>query len=65
MRRRGGAGHSHPGSARASFILLVAGVAIIGLLAEVMAKTLDAGLAGSGVPPIIAAVVVAFISASP
>jgi len=61
----GVAGRSHPGSARASIALLVAGIIIIGMLAEVMAKTLDSGLAGSGVPPIVAAVVVAFISASP
>jgi Ca2+:H+ antiporter len=61
----GKAGHGHPGSARASALLLVGGIVIIGLLAEVMAKTLDAGLAGTGVPPIVAAVVVAFISASP
>lgn len=61
----GVAGHGHPGSAHASIVLLVVAVISIGLLAEVMAKTLDAGLAESGVPPNIAAVVVAFISASP
>ncbi len=59
------AGRSHPGSKRASIALLIFGIVIIGALAEVMAKTMDAGLAGTGVPPIIAAVLVAFISASP
>lgn len=41
------------------------GVVLIGLLAEVMSKALDAGLAGSGVPPIVAPLLVAGISASP
>jgi Ca2+:H+ antiporter len=59
------AGKSHPGSTRASITLLVLGIVIIGVLAEVMSKTMDAGLAGSGVPPVVAAVLVAFISASP
>lgn len=56
---------SHPGSLRGSISLLLLGVVLIGLLSEVMAKTVDAGLAGTGVPPIVAAVLVAFISASP
>jgi Ca2+:H+ antiporter len=45
--------------------LMAVGVALIGLLAEVMSVTLDAGLAGSGVPPIVAPLLVAAISASP
>jgi Ca2+:H+ antiporter len=45
--------------------LMAVGVALIGLLAEVMSVTLDAGLAGSGVPPIVAPLLVATISASP
>jgi len=56
---------SHHGSIKTSVSLLIVGVILIGLLSEVMAKTMDAGLAGSGVPPIVAAVLVAFISASP
>ncbi|MBV1774715.1 calcium:proton antiporter [Burkholderiaceae bacterium DAT-1] len=55
----------HAGSARSSVILLVVGVLVIGLLSEVMARTLDAGLAGTGVPPIVASLLVAGISASP
>jgi Ca2+:H+ antiporter len=58
-------GHSHPGSTRASLLFLVGGIVLIGILAEVMSKTMDAGLAGTGVPPVVAAVLVAFISASP
>jgi Ca2+:H+ antiporter len=58
-------GHSHPGSTRASMLFLVVGIVLIGILAEVMSKTMDAGLAGTGVPPVVAAVLVAFISASP
>jgi Ca2+:H+ antiporter len=58
-------GNCHPGSTRASLLLLVVGIVLIGALAEVMSKTMDAGLAGTGVPPVVAAVLVAFISASP
>jgi Ca2+:H+ antiporter len=61
----GVSGHSHPGSTRGSLGFLVGGIALIGILAEVMSKTMDAGLAGTGVPPVVAAVLVAFISASP
>ena len=42
-----------------------AGIVLIGLLSEVMAKTLETGLAGTGAPPILAPLVVATISASP
>ena len=38
---------------------------LIGLLSEVMAKTLETGLAGTGAPPILAPLIVATISASP
>lgn len=48
-----------------SVSLLVVGVVLIGMLAEVMSKTMDAGLAGIGVPAIVAALLVALISASP
>lgn len=53
------------GSGKQSSILLVAGVVLIGALAEVMSKALDVGLQGSGVPPILPALLVAAISASP
>ena len=42
-----------------------AGIVLIGLLSEVMASTLQTGLAGTGAPPILAPLVVATISASP
>ncbi|KTC10601.1 calcium:proton antiporter [Pseudomonas marginalis ICMP 9505] len=44
---------------------LVFGVVVIGALAEVMSKTLDLGLEGTGAPPVITAIVVAAISAAP
>ena len=44
---------------------IAAGIVLIGLLSEVMAKTLETGLAGTGAPPILAPLVVATISASP
>ena len=44
---------------------LVFGVVVIGALAEVMSKTLDLGLEGTGAPPVITAILVAGISAAP
>ncbi len=58
------AGHP-PSSLAAPLIGIGAGIVLIGLLSEVMAKTLDIGLAGTGAPPIVAPLVVATISASP
>lgn len=52
-------------SIRRSVALLASGLALIGALAEVMSKLLNAGLEGSGAPPIVAALLVAAISASP
>ncbi|MBO3277376.1 calcium:proton antiporter [Pseudomonas schmalbachii] len=57
--------HGEHGNSRQSMALLVAGVVLIGALAEVMSKALDVGLEGSGVPPILPALLVAAISASP
>jgi Ca2+:H+ antiporter len=45
--------------------ILVFGIAVIGALAEVMSKTLDLGLEGTGAPPVITAILVAAISAAP
>ena len=59
-----GAAHD-PVATRRSAALLVAGLVLIGALSEVMAKTVDAGLAGSGVPAIVPGLLVALISASP
>ncbi|MBX8531164.1 calcium:proton antiporter [Pseudomonas cichorii] len=44
---------------------LVLGVVVIGALAEVMSKTIDLGLEGSGAPPVLTAILVAAISAAP
>ncbi|MFB2549750.1 calcium:proton antiporter [Ensifer soli] len=45
--------------------LLVLGIVVIGVLAEMMSTLLGEGLRGSGAPPAIAAIVVATISAAP
>lgn len=45
--------------------VIVAGVVLIGALAEVMSVLLTAGLKGTGAPPALMAVVVAAISAAP
>ena len=56
----------HPPASRSrSIILLCVGVVLMGALAEVMSQTLSVGLKGSGAPPMLAALVVAAISASP
>ena len=57
--------HKHHGRVAGSVTCLVIGVVLIGILAEVMARTMDRGLTGTGVPPIVAAILVAAISASP
>jgi len=44
---------------------LVFGLVVIGALAEVMSKAVDLGLEDSGAPPIMAAILVAAISAAP
>lgn len=54
-----------PVSLALSIGILVAGVVVIGALAEVMSKTLDLGLEGTGAPPVITAILVAAISAAP
>jgi Ca2+:H+ antiporter len=56
---------THHGGVAASAGWLACGIVVIGLLSEVMSQSLNNGLAGTGVPPIVAALVVAFISASP
>lgn len=45
--------------------VLIAGIVLIGFLAEIMSVLLDAGLEGTGAPPALMAVVVAGISAAP
>nr|WP_176526866.1 calcium:proton antiporter [Rhizobium subbaraonis] len=48
-----------------SILVIIAGVVIIGALAEVMSTTLSAGLEGTGAPMALMAVIVAAISAAP
>ncbi|WP_028239759.1 calcium:proton antiporter [Stutzerimonas azotifigens] len=65
-RRKGQPQAEHaPGSRGRSIVMLCAGVVIIGALAEVMSQALNVGLEGSGAPPVVAALLVAAISASP
>jgi len=64
-RRRQGAPQAPAPSTLWSVGLLVAGVAIIGALSEVMARTLNVSLEHVPVPPALPAIVVALISASP
>lgn len=60
------AGHPPSQSSVAwSVAVLIFGVVLIGVLAEVMSLALDVGLAGSGAPPLLTAIVVAGISAAP
>ncbi|MDD0976324.1 calcium:proton antiporter [Pseudomonas fontis] len=64
-KRREPAGTPEPVNKMQSIAILVFGVVIIGLLAEVMSTTLDYGLEASGAPPVLTAIVVATISAAP
>ena len=56
---------SEPVNLTLSIGILVFGVVVIGALAEVMSKTIDIGLEGSGAPPVMTAILVAAISAAP
>ncbi|OLP58390.1 calcium:proton antiporter [Xaviernesmea oryzae] len=59
---------SHPGEdapAGFSIAILVFGVVIIGILAELMSALLTEGLRDTGAPPVLTALVVATISAAP
>ncbi|HEY0122732.1 MAG TPA: calcium:proton antiporter [Rhizobium sp.] len=52
-------------SATTSIMIILAGVVIIGILAEFMSAFMTTGLKDSGAPPAVAAIVVAAISAAP
>lgn len=58
-------GEHQPVNLTKSIGILVLGVVVIGALAEVMSKTVDLGLEGTGAPPVMAAILVAAISAAP
>ncbi|KPY81562.1 Calcium/proton antiporter [Pseudomonas syringae pv. tagetis] len=57
--------HAEPVNLTRSIATLVTGVVVIGALAEVMSKTVDLGLEGTGAPPVMTAILVAAISAAP
>ena len=56
---------SEPANLTFSIGTLILGVVVIGALAEVMSKTVDLGLEGTGAPPVMTAILVAAISAAP
>jgi Ca2+:H+ antiporter len=62
-------GHGDPDavqdSSTASIVIILIGVVLIGALAEFMSAFMGTGLAGSGAPPALMAVIVAGISAAP
>ncbi|MGY4533009.1 Ca2+:H+ antiporter [Pseudomonas sp. TE3786] len=64
-KRRATAEEQEHDSKTLSISMLVLGVIVIGALAEVMSKALDLGLEGTGAPPVLAALLVAAISAAP
>ena len=65
-RRESAAGHvEEPQSTTLSIGILVFGIVVIGVLAEIMSTLLNTGLEGTGAPPVLAAIVVAAISAAP
>ncbi|KQS65229.1 calcium:proton antiporter [Rhizobium sp. Leaf371] len=65
-RRESAAGHvDEPQSTTLSIGILVFGIVVIGVLAEIMSTLLNTGLEGTGAPPVLAAIVVAAISAAP
>ena len=65
-KREGGARHVlEDEPVTAAITILIIGVVVIGVLAEIMSGLLAAGLKGSGAPPVMTAIVVAAISASP
>ncbi|RMM05789.1 putative Calcium/proton antiporter [Pseudomonas syringae pv. maculicola] len=57
--------HAEPVNLTRSIATLITGVVVIGALAEVMSKTVDLGLEGTGAPPVMTAILVAAISAAP
>ncbi|MCI3943611.1 Sodium/calcium exchanger membrane region [Pseudomonas syringae] len=64
-KRQGQAETHEPVNLTRSIATLVTGVVVIGALAEVMSKTVDLGLEGTGAPPVMTAILVAAISAAP
>jgi Ca2+:H+ antiporter len=57
--------HDEDAPMSVSIAFLIAGVCVIGLLAELMSGFMTEGLKGTGTPPAVAAIIVAGISAAP
>lgn len=57
--------HDEDAPMSVSIAFLIAGVCVIGLLAELMSGFMTEGLKGTGTPPSVAAIIVAGISAAP
>lgn len=57
--------HAEHGSIKSAITLLVIGIILTGVLAEVMSTILNTGVKGLDIPPILLGLVVATISASP
>ncbi len=64
-KRKDPAVEEQPVSLPRSIGTLFVGIVVIGALAEVMSKTVDLGLEGTGAPPVMTAILVAAISAAP
>ncbi|HEX8593713.1 MAG TPA: calcium:proton antiporter [Pseudomonas sp.] len=64
-KRKDPAAEEEPVNLTRSIGTLFVGIVVIGALAEVMSKTVDLGLEGTGAPPVMAAILVAAISAAP
>lgn len=56
---------AHAPGLKTAVLVLVAGVVLIGAIAEVMSQALNRGMHGLGAPPMILALIVATISAGP
>jgi len=64
-KRKAGEAAPEPVSLPGSIGVMIAGVVVVGALAELMSKSLGLGLQGTGAPPMLIALVVAGISAGP
>jgi Ca2+:H+ antiporter len=64
-KRKDPAAQEEPVNLTRSIGTLFVGIVVIGALAEVMSKTVDLGLEGTGAPPVMTAILVAAISAAP
>jgi Ca2+:H+ antiporter len=64
-KRKAGTAAPEPTKLSSSIGVMIAGIVVVGALAELMSKSLGLGLEGTGAPPMLIALVVAGISAGP